>query len=394
MNQTCRAFRPMFVSFLPTSINLADFEYYQKIDGTSSYGFDACLGIIQSLHDYGWKRVNLKEFHWTWGISGGRDRGGKHETIRLLLRSLFTTHASLPALECLDIDLQSDHVWGFNLIDATILRGLPTALPSLKQLCLCHCVDHEEMVSPHELKDFFECIQTPLESLSLGDVYWMSDDHVEAFMPVVGQHLIRLELVSCMDHSDEEGNLDGDWGDPIKLTDRSASVIAQNCKKLESFSFVNSDIMAIGLQRVISNNPKITTLNLSSNYSLGDNTVDVISRFLPRLRELRNYWTRRSNWLTDDSLISLINAQEKQNGSVSLNLIGQQSSTYLTIRGLEYAIKKGVKVIETDHANRSLTAEMVAKLESEYDVRFWQAKYVHYMDGSRSRCEWTPIFWW
>ena len=237
-------------------------------------------------------------------------------------------------------------------------------------------------------------MQTPLESLSLGDVYWMSDAHVEAFMPVVGEHLIRLELVTCMDFSDEEGNMDHN----IYLTDRSASAIAQHCTKLESFSFVESEITTSGLQSVISNNPNITTLNLSKNNSLGDNnvggnTVDVIARFLPRLKELRNYWTTpRSRWLTDDSLISLINAQEKQNGGVCLNLIGLQSEGNLTIRGLEYAIKKGVKVIETDHALRSLTAEKVAKLESEYDVKFWQAKYVHYMDGSR--CEWTPIFWW
>ena len=206
-------------------------------------------------------------------------------------------------------------------------------------------------------------------------------------MPVVGEHLIRLELVSCMDHSDEEENIDYDFM-PMKLTDRSASAIAQTCTKLESFSFVETNITATGLQRVICNNPKITTLNLSKNGRLGDNTVDVLSRYLPRLKELRNYWTR-SKWLTDDSLISLINAQEKQNGSVSLNLIGQQGclsqNTSLTLRGLEYAVKKGLKVIELDET----MYEKVAKLESNYDVKFWQAKYVHYMDGSRY--ERTPV---
>ncbi|KAL7456180.1 hypothetical protein ACHAWC_007695 [Mediolabrus comicus] len=179
--------------------------------------------------------------------------------------------ASLPALEWLDIDLQSDSTFDFHIIDAAILRGLPTALPSLKQLCLSKCIH---------------------------------DAHVEAFMPVVGQHLTRLELVSCMDHSDDEENIDYDFM-PMKLTDRSASAIAQNCKKLESFSFVESEITTSGLQSVISNNQKITTLNISNNGSLGDNAVDVIARFLPRLKELRNYWpTSRSRWLTDDSLIS------------------------------------------------------------------------------------------
>lgn len=95
------------------------------------------------------------------------------------------------------------------------------------------------------------------------------------------------------------------------------------------------------------------------------------------MRELRAYW--RSGWLTDDSLISLINAQEKQNGGVCLNLIGLQSEKNLTIRGLEYAIKKGLKVIEMDKE----MYEKVAKLESEYNVKFCQAKYSNYMDGSR-----------
>ena len=336
------------MSFLPTSINLADFEHYLKIDGMSYYEFDARVGIMQSLYDYSWKRKNLREFHWIWGSDGwmGNRPGETHETIRLLLRSLFTTHASLPALEWLDIDLQSDHVWGFNVIDATTLRGLPTTLPSLKQLCLSLCFGHIEVVSPDELKEFFESMQTPLESLSLGDVYWMTDDHVEAFMPVIGEHLIRLELVSCMDFCDEEGNIDYDF-EPMYLTDRSASAIAQNCKKLESFSFVESEITTSGLQSVISNNPEITTLNISKNRRLGDNTVNILSRFLPKLKEMRNYWAY-SDWLTDESLISLINAQEEQNGNVCLNLIGLMREDDLTIRGLEYAIKKGVKVIEMD----------------------------------------------
>ena len=391
----------MFVSYLPTSINLADFEYYQKIDGTSYEEFDARVGIIQSIHDYSWKRMNLKEFHWIWGSDGsmGNMPGEKHETIRLLLRSLFARPASLPALEWLDIDLQSDNTYEFHIIDATILRGLPTALPSLKQLCLCRCLNEEEVVSPDVLREFFECMQTPLESISLGDVTWMSDDHVEAFMPVVGEHLTRLELVTCMDYSDEEGNIDFDHI-PIYLTDRSASVIAQHCTKLESFSFVDSDITTSGLQSVISNNPKITTLDLSKNDGLGDNTVgdntvDLLSRYLPRLKALRNYWTTaRSRWLTDDSLISLINAQEEQNGNVCLNLIGLQSEENLTIRGLEYAVKKGLKVIEMDKETyekvrvigircKSLAGKVLSLLELEYDVKVWQAKYSHYFDGSR-----------
>jgi hypothetical protein len=91
--------------------------------------------------------------------------------------------ASLPALEWLDIDLQSDNTFDFHIIDAAILRGLPTALPSLKQLYLSKCIHGEEGVSPDELKEFFECTQTPLESISLGDVTWISDAHVEAFCP-------------------------------------------------------------------------------------------------------------------------------------------------------------------------------------------------------------------
>jgi hypothetical protein len=188
---------------------------------------------------------------------------------------------------------------------------------------------------------------------------------------------LSLLVVCCMDHSDEEGNIDLCYN-PMYITDRSLIAIARTCTKLESFSIAESKITTSGLQSVISNNPEITTLNLSSNDRLGDNTVDVIARFLPRLKELRYYWAY-SHWLTDDSLIYLINAQEEQNGHVCLNLIGLQDEDSLTIRGLEYAIKKGVKVIEIDKE----TYETVAKLESDYDVKFWQAKYAHYMDGSR-----------
>ena len=75
---------------------------------------------------------------------------------------------------------------------------------------------------------------------------------------------------------------------------------------------------------------------------------------------------------------------------MSLSLIGLYSEDNLTIRGLEYAVKKGVKVIEMDKENAAkLTYEKVAKLESDYDVKFWQAKFSHYMDGSQY--ERTPV---
>jgi len=294
-----------------------------------------------------------------------------------LLRTLLTTQASFPELEWLDIELQSDAVYGFDLIDAETLRLMPDAIPALHKLCLSICFKHgHREVSPYRLKRFFTNLQTPLVSLSMCGPEWMTDAHVEAIMPIIGKNLVRLELVDCV--YDEHYS-----GVETKLSDNSLVPIAQHCKKLKSFSMVGSHISCRGLEMVLSASTGITTLNLSDSRRLEPRAAVIISRYLPRLEVLRNYWPGGSpDWLSDVSLIDLVDAQEKESGGsgIFLKQIGLWTDVddqLLTIRGVKYAIEKGVKEIEI---NKDALHSEIVNLGS--DVQLYQAHYVHYIDGS------------
>jgi len=146
---------------------------------------------------------------------------------------------------------------------------------------------------------------------------------------------------------------------------------------------VESGITCFGLEKVVSTNTGITTLNLSDSQYLITRAVDIISKYLPRLEVLRNYWpVAATDWLSDDSLIALVDAQEKESGGAGIFLkqIGLWTDVddqQLTIRGVKYAIEKGVKEIEIN--NDTLHSEIV-NLGSA--VQLYQAHYIHYIDGS------------
>jgi len=208
----------------------------------------------------------------------------------------------------------------------------------------------------------------------------MNDAHVEAIMPIIGENLVRLELVDCSIVWGENGVIEQE-----KLSDNTLVHIARYCKQLESFSIINSNITSGGLEMVLSANTGITTLDLSSNEHLEPRTIDIISRYLPRLEVLRNYWSKEDDWISDDGFIALVDAQEKESGGsgIFLNLIGlldlyDDQPTQLTIRGVKYAIKKGLREIEI--AGGELH-NSIKDLES--DVQLYQAHYPYYIDGSR-----------
>jgi len=319
--------------------------------------------------------------------------------IQVLLRTLITTPSSFPKLEWLDIELQSDDVYDYNLIDAESLPLIPDALPALQKLCLCKCFeDGEEEFNnntPFSLTQIFLSLHTPLTSLSICGPMWMTDAHVEAIMPIIGENLVRLELVSCVAYNEP-------FGTETRLSDNSLVSIAQHCKQLKSFSMVDSEITKLGLGWVLSANTGITTLNLSASTRLwtpDDSAFDIISKYLPRLKEIRNYWPGgrgRRDWFTDDGLIALVNAQEKESGGsgIFLKLIGVSNYdmlfvSKLTIRGMKYVIEKGVREIEIDECkvypgdflqeSKTLQGSIV-NLGS--DVKLYQPHYVHYIDGS------------
>ena len=358
MSQTCRSFRQIAqTQYVPKCMYLSDFEQYQRLDG--GIIVDARVGILQSLLRYSWKRMCLKELHCNWSSVLGFSRSDRdwrremHEGIRLLLRTFLATP-----------------------------EEMPSALPSLKTICLCNCFNHDRDVmqpgvwmydySTEVLRQFFMSLQTPLESISLMGLCSMSDTHVEAFLPIVGKYLTRLELTRC--HYAEHG-----------LTDRSALCIARHCTNLESFAMVESNITAAGLQHVLMNNPHIVSLDLSNSTQLDTSVVAVISRYLPKIRKIRNYWAI-GTWLTDDSLIALVDALSKNPGGMCLDLIGLQSEDTLTARGLDYAIGKGLKEIEVDHLGR--ISEL---LLGSSEVTVTEPLYSYNMDGSS--CGASSIEW-
>ena len=388
LSQTCTSFRQLAQTYAPTRIVLKDFRCYTRLYN-SDRSVDVRVGFLQSLQDFSWKRQHLKDFHVNieavlrWRVKA---RGIKKccNDIKALIRTLLTTQASFPELEWLDIELQSNEnqVYSYDLIDAESLQLIPDALPSLQKLSLSKCFKYGiREISPYRLKQFFNNLQTPLTSLSLCGPEWMTDAHLEAMMPIVGENLVRLVLVDCVKWDENGVEMEE------KLSDNSLISIVQHCKQLKSFSMVSSDITCRGLEMVLRANTDITTLDLSSNKRLEIRAVEIISRYLPRLKELRSYWPRSgTDWLNDDGLIALVDAQEKEPGGseIFLNLIGLYSyddldydGPQLTIRGIKYAIEKGVKEIEIDEGELHNSIKDLGS-----DVKLYQPHEVFYIDGS------------
>ena len=218
----------------------------------------------------------------------------------------------------------------------------------------------------------------------------MTDDHVAAFLPVIGSHLTRLELIECKIYEYEYDEENGDIEDIEELTDASAEVIAKECNKLTSFAFVGTELTTAGLEKVLSANPNISTLNLSSNSGIGSNhgqdAVNVISRYLPRLKVLRHYWSQ-SEWLNDDTLISLIDAQKSHStgASIYLERLGfSRSRDTLTKKGLDYALKHGLKAVEVEPSSNLFK---YSEGKDAGEAEFFNPSYIHFIDGSSNELE-------
>ena len=253
------------------------------------------------------------------------------ETIRGLLRDLLSLPGAFPSLAWLDINLQCDDIFGFRGVDGALLQHMPTAMPSLERLCLVACFpsgdsneeEQENEITPDQWKNFFRQLRLPLKSLSLGCVR-MTDEQVKAFMPVVGPGLERLELTRChtWDHELEEY---------FAIGDASAIAVANNCTKLSSFAFADSNITTSALRCLLTANTGIRKLDLSSNCMLGSDTVEAIAQHLPQLTELRNYWPKSGNWrgngevgwLSSAALKSLCDLNARRNGGdMTLSFLG------------------------------------------------------------------------
>lgn len=307
-----------------------------------------------------------------------------------LLRSLITAPNSLPKLKWLDVSKQAYLRNSCDLIDADSLAKLPLAVPSLETLCLDACFHSGEgmqkAISPFQLKAFFSGLPL-LTSLSVHNPGWMTDEHVAAFMPIIGHRLRRLELIAC-NQRPYSGH------DKAALSDTSLEVIAQNAKNLVSFAIVDSNaITSAGLEKVFRANPKITTLNLSYCPKLDERTMTVISQNLLQLKELRCYWSldrhgsfgvfQKDLWFNDDTLLTLIKSQERESDTyIPLQLLGVLKRDNLSARSLGFALSRGVDIeIDRQH-NSELCDELEERKSDDEEAILIDAKYYHYVDGS------------
>ena len=158
LSHTCRSFRRFAQTYAPTRIVLKDFARYSCLNSSERY-VDNRVGFLQSLRDCSWKRHHLKELHVNPEsvLLEREDEESRYpiykeccNDIKALLRTLLFTSASFPELEWLDIELQSDNVYDYDLINAETLRLMPDALPALHKLCLSHCLTYRvQEISTH-----------------------------------------------------------------------------------------------------------------------------------------------------------------------------------------------------------------------------------------------------
>lgn len=344
-------------------------------------------------------RVALQEIHVNnfASVSKSMDFHSKiDEYLITLLRSLITTPNSLPNLQWLDISIQKGLFNSCDLIDEDSLLKLPAAVPSLRKLCLGACFRSgegmEREISPLALKRVFSSLPL-LTSLSLFNPGWLTDEHVAAIMPIIGKSLTRLELISCIKrgYSGESGM------NKVHLTDLSLESIASNRGKLTSFAVVESHFTTAGLEKVFKANPSIDTLNLSYCEQLDERVMSVISSRLAHLKAFRCYWsvdrhdsfggTRKDLWFNDETVMSLIKAQEKEHGAsdIPLEILGILKRTNVTSKALGYAVERGVHIeLDYDHKESSLLHDLIRDIPNSEVLPIHNAKYGHYIDGSRA----------
>ena len=374
----CRGFRSSARRAAPARLYLHEFKGYPALSRRSASG-DKRARVLRTLLRHGWMRQNLEEFHVNWSSVLEKNYTICH-TIRGLLRDLLSLPGGFPNLTWLDINLQCDHFCGYQGVDGALLQQMPSAMLSLERLCLVSCFpfgedneeEQENEITPEQWTNFFRKLNRPLQSLSLGLVR-MADEHVEAFMPVVGRDLNKLELMGCCtcDHEEEE---------EYRLGDDSAIAVANSCKNLATLAFAESDITTSALRSVLSANAGIRKLDLSSNKRLGSDTVEVIAQYLPQLTELRNYWpSKDADWLSNTALKSLCDLLAGNNGGdMPLSLLGLHNNVSRISQGILYAIRKGLKVIEIDE---EYLRDEIDNSGAAVEIR--HPTYVYHIDGSQ-----------
>lgn len=384
-----------------------DFTHYYQPAGTNGRRrgrvVDLRAPLLDALRVSKWKGSRLAELHLSpisiFDFDSGRGLYDAKEDVRVALKKLLATPNALPNLTWLDISAMSDHVFYYPLVDRELLQALPLALPKLNRLCLVNCfLENHLEISPQHLKQFAESFKSTLRSVSFGQVNWMTDDHVAAFLPVVGRDLTRLELIGCSYwcgddvRNDDAADDEPSTGETVSesLTDATMAVISRECQCLESLSITETQITSTGLAQVLKANEGLRTLDLSRNRNDGlKDAASTVAMYAPQLMALRNYWGRPSGWLDDEGIRTIIDGQMKasKGNGISLQTIGLQSDGgALTNEGLSHALERGVSTIEaadTPPPYRCSQKFRVCDLSSKFPgAQFVAPTYPNYVDGS------------
>mmetsp|Transcript_11115 Transcript_11115/g.23442 ORF Transcript_11115/g.23442 Transcript_11115/m.23442 type:complete len:528 (+) Transcript_11115:203-1786(+) len=436
VRQTCKTFQRLTSeqNLLPRVLRLADFAMYESPLRPGS-SVDVRAGILTFLLEHKRTAEALTELHVNW-LSVSRLLNGEpayedgnnelllsDDEVMSALHSLLTTQSSLPNLDWLDVHIEHTVLQKPDLVDTDVLEKMPAALPSITKLTLGGCFpvmvqlplpDPAQIRVPMEsrsrfrgrylttpeLEHFFRSIQSQLTSLSLYEIQ-LSHSHIAAFLPLIGKHLTRLEIFNC-----EQGI----FRPRARVSDATATFIAQHCSNLESFGIAGSDITATGLSAILEANRNISKLNLSRIENRRMNyreIMDVIERWVPRVQSLRHgsifRFDRERDWVVSPGLISLINSQLRHpdGGGVSLRTLQVSRLFYrvsprrreLALRSLRYALNNGVQRVEVCPAVhpqridrdvfRDGHQDVLRALEAEFPhVSFVELPHPFYVEGS------------
>lgn len=288
---------------------------------------DTVPGLLRSFQEHPWKGERLRELHidntcFDLNMNILESYGGFTEPIPstvAALRSILTTEGVLPNLEWLDIcapmDTDDKYYTFCPLMDAKTLLSMSMCLPKVTKVCLVGVFPMFEELSPFQFRKFLRGWQSTLEQLTLGQVRWMTSNHVRVLAQQVGSHLTVLELLDC-------NQVDRPY-DIHRLDSRSMHHIAENCHSLESFS-LTSLLVAQNIESVFRNNTgSLRQVNISCTASLDKETIMGLLCDLPNLCTLRAHFCA---WFDNEVLRAICQTQKQRKldgvGEFCLNTLG------------------------------------------------------------------------
>lgn len=262
MRATCGDFRTISKTLVPTEFDLEqtfvpEGEDPEKCPNRITHDMRAPL--LRSFLTAPWKAANLTKFVVN-NKACRRSDGSTSRPVLAALRSILTAPGLFPQLETLCVEVLSF------LVDAEVLVAFGRNFPELRRLMLHGCF-RAERVTPAEFGAFGESLQQHLHTLSLADVPWMGDAHVEEFLRRHrGSNNIRkLHLNDCGDFLLSPG---------VYLSDLTADAIAQHCSQLEQISLVYSAVTSSGLSSILqANSGNLKTIAICGCGHLGLDTV-------------------------------------------------------------------------------------------------------------------------